>query len=163
MHVCFPLNPTQASWGKWLFEFPWADECTLLTTSDVSESHGGEVITSGHYAGNLGWHEGLVCGARKPCVTEVFMPDKHSKFLDFLCSLKETSPLLLFKPSGFICAGSSGIWWRSMAGWWCGQHFRYVAFVGVKTSTLNKRTLSTAQGRGRPQENLNEMQSSINR
>ena len=40
-----------------MFEFPRAVECTPLTTSDASESYGGEVITSSHYCGNAGWQE----------------------------------------------------------------------------------------------------------
>lgn len=68
-----------------MFEFPRAVERTLSTTSDASESYGGEAITSGHYAGNLGWHEGLLRGAHKPCVTEV---------LNLYAAFKETSHLL---------------------------------------------------------------------
>lgn len=56
-----------------VIEFPRAVECALLTTSDASESCGGEVMTSCHYTGNLGWHEGLQSGTRKSCVTEAFM------------------------------------------------------------------------------------------
>ena len=80
-----------------MFEFPQTVECTLSTTSDASESHGGEIITSSHYTGNLGWHEGLVSGTYKPCVTEAFMHETQqiSKFFHSYSALKKTSQFFM--------------------------------------------------------------------
>lgn len=63
----------------------------LSTTSDASESYGGEVITSCHYTGNLGWHEGLLSGTHKPCVTEasVHETENISQFFNLYLALKK--------------------------------------------------------------------------